>query len=153
VHWREKLQGLNQALAWAFTRNTVPPTKLVTVEVGQTQAKQNIPGLTGFHAIVTVNNSRPTRIGFPPMIPAPVKDPNTVYTSLKSLIWARLPKSLRQKNAVVTFDEGIYFEAKRIQRAITPELDSEIVQLGGFYRAKNFEFPRCYWQAHDRIRC
>ena len=29
-------------------------------------------------AIVTVNNSRPTRIGFPPMIPAPVKEPNTV---------------------------------------------------------------------------
>ena len=76
---REKLQGLNQA--WVFARNT--PTKLVTVEVGRTQAKQNVPGWTGFHAIVTVNKSRPTRIGFPPMIPAPVKEPNTVYTCLK----------------------------------------------------------------------
>ena len=41
---REKLQGLNQA--WVFTRNT--PAKLVTVEVGRTQAKQNVPGMTGF---------------------------------------------------------------------------------------------------------
>ena len=41
---REKLQGLNQALV--FTRNT--PAKLVTVKVGQTQAMQKAPGLTGF---------------------------------------------------------------------------------------------------------
>ena len=95
-----------------FTRNT--PAKLVTVEVGRTQAKQNVPGWTGFHAIVTVNKSRPTRIGFPPMIPAPVKEPNTVYTCLKSLD-KTFRESLRQENAVVTFDEGIYCEAKRIQ--------------------------------------
>lgn len=114
---REKLQGLNQA--WVFTRNT--PTKLVTVEVGQTQAKQNVPGWTGFHAIVIVNNSRPTRISFPPMIPATVKEPNTVYTCLKSLD-KTFRESLRQKNAVVTFDDGIYCEAKHIQWATSPEL-------------------------------
>ena len=102
------------------------PTKLVTVEVGQTQAKQNVPGWTGFHAIVTVNNSRPTRIGFPPMIPAPVKEPNTVYTCRKSLD-KTFRESLCQKSAVVTFDEGIYCEAKRIQWAISPELDNVIV--------------------------
>ena len=45
----ERATRLNQT--WVFTRNT--PTKLVTVEVGQTQAKQNVPGWTGFHAIVT----------------------------------------------------------------------------------------------------
>ena len=115
---REKLQGLNQA--WVFARNT--PTKLVTVEVGRTQAKQNVPGWTGFHAIVSVNNSRPTRIGFPPMIPAPVKEPNTVYTCLKSLD-KTFRESLPQENAVVIFDEGIYCEAKRIHWAISPELD------------------------------
>ena len=125
---REKLQGLNQA--WVFARNT--PTKLVTAEVGRTQAKQNVPGWTGFHAIVTVNKSRPTRIGFPPMIPAPVKEPNTVYTCLKSLD-KTFRESLRQENAVVTFDEGIYCEAKCIQWAISPELDNVVVRLGGFH--------------------
>jgi len=109
--------------AWVFTRNT--PTKLITVEIGQTQPKQNVPGWTGFHAIVTVSNSKPTRIGFPPMIPAPVKDPNTVYTFLKSLD-KTFRESLRQQNAVVTFDEGIYCEAKSIQCAISPELDNVI---------------------------
>ena len=94
---REKLQGLNQARV--FTRTT--PTKLVTVAVGPTQARQSVPGWTGFHAIVTVNKSRPTRIGFPPMIPAPVKEPNTVYTCLKSLD-KTFRESLRQENAVVT---------------------------------------------------
>ena len=119
---REKLQGLNQALV--FTRST--PTKLVTVEVGQTQARQNIPWWTGFHAIVTVNNSRPTHIGFLPMTPAPVKEANRVYTCLKSLD-KTFRKSSSERNAVVTFDEGIYCEAKRIQWAISPELDNVVV--------------------------
>ena len=59
-----------------------------SVEVGQTQAKKNAPGWTGFHVIVTVNNSRPTRIGFPPMIPAPVKEPKQYTHACK--VWTRL---------------------------------------------------------------
>ncbi len=47
-------------------------------------------------------------------------------------------ESLHQENVVVTFDEGIYCEAKRIQWAVSPELDNVIVRLGGFHRAKNF---------------
>ena len=39
---------------------------------------------------------------------------------------------------MVTLDERIYCEAKRIQWAISPELDSVIARLGGFHRAKNF---------------
>ena len=86
-----------------------------------------------FHAIVSVNNSRPTRIGFPPMIPALVKEPNTVYTCPESLA-KTFRESLRQKNAVVTFDEGIYCEAKRIQLAISPGLDNIIVRHERFHR-------------------
>ena len=100
------------------------PTKLVTVEVGQTQAKQNVPGWIGFHAIVTVNNSRPTRIGFPRMIPSPVKESNTVYTCLKEKSRQDFPRE--QNNAVVTFDEGIYRETKRVQWANSPKLDNSI---------------------------
>ena len=70
------------------------------------------------------------------MIPAPVKEPNTVYTCLKSLD-KTFRESLRQENAVVTFDEGIYCEAKRIQWAISPELDNVIARLGGFHRVRN----------------
>lgn len=72
---RETLYGLNRA--WILTRNN--PTRLLNVQM------QRIPGWTGFHVVVTTHESIPTRIGFPPMIPAPVKDPNTVYTCLKSL--------------------------------------------------------------------
>ena len=42
------------------------------------------------------------------MIPAPVEEPNTIYTCLKSLD-KTFHERLRQKNAVVTFDEGIYY--------------------------------------------
>ena len=42
---------------------------------------------------------------------------------------------LCQKNAVVTFDEGIYCEAKRIQWAILLQLANVIARLGGFHRA------------------
>ena len=112
-----------------FTRNT--PTKLVTVEVGHIQAKQNVPRWGGFHAIVNTNNFRPTRTTFLPMIPpSPVKEPNTACTFLKSLD-KTFRKSLRRKSAVVTFDEGLYCDAKRIQWAISPELDNVIVRLGG----------------------
>jgi len=66
------------------------------------------------------------------MIPAPVKEPNRVYTCLKSLD-KTFRESLRQKNAVVTFDERIYCEAKCIQWATSPDLDNVIVHLGGFH--------------------
>ena len=55
------------------------------------------------------------------MIPAPVKEPNTVYTCLKSL----------EK-------KGIYCEPKRIQLAISPGLDNVIVRHERFHRATNF---------------
>lgn len=53
---REKIQELNKA--WIFTSNT--PTKPFDVDI-------NRAILDGVH------NSRPTRIGFPPVIPAPGK--------------------------------------------------------------------------------
>ena len=71
------------------------------------------------------------------MIPAPLKEPNTVYTCLKSLD-ETFRESLRQKNAVVTFDEGIYFEAKRIQLTISPGLNNVIFRHERFHRAKTF---------------
>ena len=70
------------------------------------------------------------------MIPAPVREPNTVYTCLKSLA-KTFRVSLRQKSAVVTFDEGICCEVKRIQWAISPGLDNVIVRHERFHRAKN----------------
>lgn len=40
---------------------------------------------------------------------------------------------------MVTFDEGIYSDAKRIQsRAVSPELDNVIGRMEGFHRANNF---------------
>ena len=68
------------------------------------------------------------------MIPAPVKEPNTVYTCLKSLE-KTFRESLSQTNAVVTLDERIYCEAKRIQWAISLQLANVIARLGGFHRA------------------
>lgn len=130
---REKIQGLNRV--WIFTRNT--PTRLLEVQIEQGQSHQRIPGWTGFHAIVSVHHSQPSRIGFPPMIPAPVSQLNTVYTCLKGLE-KTFRESLQQENCVVTFDEGIYCDAKRIQWAVSPELDNVIIRMGGFHRAKNF---------------
>ena len=46
-------------------------------------------------------------------------------------------ESLRQKNAVVTFDKGIYCEAKRIQLAISPGLNNVIVRHERLHRALN----------------
>ena len=71
------------------------------------------------------------------MIPARLKEPNTVCTCLKSLD-ETFRESLRQKNAVVTFDEGIYFEAKRIQLTISPGLNNVIFRHERFHRAKTF---------------
>lgn len=93
----------------------IPPTKLVAFEVGQIQTKQNVPGWSGFQAMVTVNNSRPTRIGFffNDRYLHLLKN-RTQYT----YVWKRLNETLREslhpKNAVVTFDEGIYLKNKRV---------------------------------------
>jgi len=130
---RETIQGLNRV--WLFTRNT--PTRLLEVEIEQSSCHQRVPGWTGFHAIVSVHYSQPSRIGFPPLIPAPLTEPSTVYTCLKGLE-KTFRESLCQKNCVITFDEGIYCEAKRIQWAVSPELDNVVIRMGGFHRAKNF---------------
>lgn len=71
------------------------------------------------------------------MMPAPVKEANTDYMCLKSLektFW----ENLQQENVVITFDEGIYCEATRIQWSVSPELNKVIVRVGGFHQAKNF---------------
>ena len=118
---REKLGGLNQA--WVYTRNT--PNK-----AGHRLSRS------------TASEAERSRVDWfscysHSIIPAPVKEPNTVYTCLKSQN-KTFRESLRQKNAALTFDEGIYCETKRIHWAISPELDNVIVQLRGFHRAKNF---------------
>ena len=66
-----------------------------------------------------------------------MKDPNTVYTCLRSLNES-FKIHLRQTNPVVTSHEDLYATAKQIQWAVSPEFDDMVIRLGGFHMAKNF---------------
>ena len=125
---RQHVTGLD--MAWVFIRNT--PMKLLHVDV-----EQLVPGWSGFHSTVTSKLSVPTQIGYATFIPYSVKDPNTVYTCLRSLNES-FKIHLRQTNPVVTFDEDLYATAKQIQWAVSPESDNMVIRLGGFHMAKNF---------------
>ena len=118
-----------------FTRNT--PTKLITVEVRSNTSQAERSSVDWLSCYSQYEQLSATRIHFPPMIPTPVKEPNTVYTYLKSLD-KTFRERLREKNAVVTFDEGIYYVAKRILVAISPGLSNVIVRHERFHQAKNF---------------
>ena len=108
---------------WRFLRNS-------NTEIFDADTDKIAPGWSGFHTLVSTTMSIPCAIGYAPFIPFSVKDPNTVYTCMKTIVQAFKLK-IQQANPVLTFDEDLYAIAKKIQWATTPELDDIVVRLGG----------------------
>ena len=63
-----------------------------------------------------------------------LKNQNRIHMPAKS--GQDSSRELASEECMVTFDEGICCEAKRIQSAISPELDNVIVRLEGFIELK-----------------
>ena len=69
-------------------------------------------------------------------VPASPTDISVVYTVLVNI--KKMLNNIGQDPAIITCDEGIYSLSKEAQWQVIPQLDSVILRLGGFHRAKNF---------------
>ena len=82
------------------------------------------------------NNDTYIVIGNCRSVPASPTDISVVYTVLVNI--KKMFSSTGQDPAIITCDEGIYSLNKEAQWQVIPQLDSVILLLGGFHRAKKF---------------
>ena len=72
-----------------------------------------------------------------PFIDAPASDYNTIYTALMYAI--EKCSETRQKFAIVTFDQPLYWKAQQIvSRAESESPLKNVVRLGGFHLLMSF---------------
>ena len=126
-------------LTWAVTR--LSPTNLFTAE-GPTRedeektTKQTIPGWSGYNSLVFPDTTRPTVIGYCPMIHASSTEFSTIKTVMKKA--QNICTSFDQKDVVVSFDLAIYSKAKQIIWKYPDEFPDTLIRLGGFHITLNF---------------
>jgi hypothetical protein len=99
-------------LTWALGR--MSPTKLFDItEVTAVWAEQLIPSWSGFTSMLFPGTTRPTVIGYCPMINGSFTELSTVYTVIKKV--QNICSSLQQRDMVITSDLAIYAKAKQIK--------------------------------------
>ncbi|KAK3698753.1 hypothetical protein QZH41_004049 [Actinostola sp. cb2023] len=122
-------------LTWVLAR--MSPTTLFTEENEHQETTQSIPSWSGFNSMLFPETTRPTVIGYCPMINGLSTELSTVYTVMKKntqLMCARL----HQEDVVITFDLAIYVKAKQIQWKFPDEFSDTVIRMGGFHIATNF---------------
>ena len=85
---------------------------------------QNVPGWSGFNAILFPEMPRESNIGYCPMIDGSSTEYSTIYTVFKH--GQAISSTLGQRDTVITFDLLIYMKAKQIQWRYPREL-SDVV--------------------------
>ena len=80
--------------------------------------------------------TRPTVIGYCPMINGSFTELSTVYTVMKKA--QNICSSLQQRDMVITFDLAIYAKVKQIQWKFPEEFSDTVIHMGGFHIALNF---------------
>ena len=91
---------------------------------------QNVPGWSGFNAILFPVMPRESNIGYYPMIDGSSTEYSTIYTVLKH--GQAISSTLGQRDTVITFDLLIYMKAKQIQWRYPREFSDVVIRMGGF---------------------
>ena len=98
-------------IAWLLGRVDLSKTGSETAFVKP--SKQCMPIWSASNAILFEDKVPLKRIGFLPVLPSPVTQYDTVYTSLKNL--QNILQQIEQPSLSVTCDEGVYRVAREIQ--------------------------------------
>ncbi|OXU22397.1 hypothetical protein TSAR_010977, partial [Trichomalopsis sarcophagae] len=103
-------------------------------EIGIRNTNQHFPTWSSFNSAI-LKDCRPKQIvGFLPILPAPVTEFSTVYTSLCN--FKDILNQLNQKQLAVVCDEGVYKLARHITLTNNKEFENIIVLLGNFHMIK-----------------
>ena len=95
-----------------------------------------LPGWTGFNTSLCAVPDTYSRIGYLPVIDAPVTDMATIYTILRKSL--DIINKLKVRHGVMVFDEAVYAKIQQV-RWKTPEFVSRfVVRLGEFHASMSY---------------
>jgi hypothetical protein len=95
-----------------------------------------LPGWTGFNTLLTETPSRISKIGYLPVVDAPVTDISTIYTILRRS--ADITNQLHLQYAVLIFDEAVYAKAQQVRWKSDEFLSKFIFRLGEFHACMSY---------------
>ena len=131
----ERKAMLEKNLAWLTSR-------MVATKIFNSDVEQNVPGWSTFHSIISAKITTPIDTGNCRSVLSSPTKVSVVYTVLVNI--KRMLNNIGQDPALITCDEGVYSLSKEAQWQVVPQLDSVILRLGGFHRAKNFVGVFCW---------
>ena len=129
---------LQDSWTWFGYFLSLCPKKLFEIDF-QRSEKQNMPGWTVFHALISTKVYGPTSIGYCQAIAAPPSDFNTVYTVLKradSMFYR-----LGQSEVILMRNEALYSKAQIIKWRNPDEFKNVFNRLEGFIA------PQILWES------
>ena len=92
---------------------------------------QNIPSWSVFNSATITDNRELQVVGFLPVLPYPVTEYFTFYTTLCNA--KDIAKRLKQRYLPIFCDEGVYYIGRHIQILNEEEFKEIIILLGDFY--------------------
>lgn len=125
----EKKSENNKDFLWFLSR-----MDLENGQINWEQSKQPIPSWSGTNSVWTYENLPEMQVGFMPVVPHPVTEYSTVYTSLKN--FQSVLSQLKQEKMAIFCDEGVYRIAKEIQMLRPAEFSNLVIALGSFHMIK-----------------
>lgn len=125
----EKILHVND-LIWILARLNFSDSNDICIS----NENQQVPWWSSFNSATANPNCVTQRVGFLPILPAPITDFATVYTSLCNFM--DLLNQLDQEFLPVTCDEGVYKIARVIKLQREKEFEKIVLCIGQFHLIK-----------------
>lgn len=95
-----------------------------------------LPGWTGFNTLISEKPDGISKVGYLPVVDAPVTDISTIYTILRRSV--DIANKLELQYAVLIFDEAIYAKAQQVRWKSGEFLNKFIFRLGEFHACMSY---------------
>ena len=118
-------------LAWSLARLDLSQTQ---TSINIKPSEQSMPGWRETNRVLSEKDITKKRVAFLPVLPYPVTQYDTVYTSLRTFI--AILRHVDQSKLPVTSDEGVYHIAREIQLIRPKEFEDIVLLMGSFHMAK-----------------
>jgi len=125
----EHKQNRAKDVAWVVGR-----MDLSNENVSETSENQNMPSWSAFNSLVADENVPLKIVGFLPVLPFPVTEYATVYTSLEN--FQDILSKSDQSHLPVACNEGVYHIARETIMQNPQEFDNILLVLGSFHLIK-----------------
>lgn len=114
---------------WLLSRMNIVEDKILT-----TSQNQHVPAWSSFNSILVDDKRDKQKIGYLPILPAPVTQAKVVYTALCNFL--DVLKQLKQNFLPIFCDEGVYHIARRLQFENEEKFEKLKIFLGPFHEIK-----------------